>query len=930
MRTQARYLPLTPENPTDQIGPVSAKNKPDPAHTTSPALISTFQQLFDDLLNALKSLSPAEQERVSVVAEETLGTEKQERVDNDEDNLQPAIDRYTLDPEAETLQSQLTRVANQQDAQKSDAETKLLIEEISGAIKSSNKAILEAILPDQKNKAKLRNLKQANESLIDILKEQIIKLSGEKNSDKFHLREIFNKSTQYIGYQNQLIQEKEEQINRYQSPSGEEKLIEQRLFFNCVAMRTLEMLDPVVKSLNPSDAHIEGGRQVLRNHHFDRLQTRSRLIHGMTSETELRSPEDEKSYGMKLLSEYLEQLDLRSQIDLESIWNEARAEVLDQGRDWAIIRSKFKIHTSSTTPSNNAAKTKISEVLVSQTIETETTPIGHILNQGSGKTKPSIDSTNSPINSYDCEQYKIASLTDRSKTIIAGRNSHATTEHLHAVNAAKTECKINGETAFKGTRHATISPYHLNQNALKKMSEQKQTEVVHELTQDRPDVIRIKTQAEPISKSGNHSTNAQNTDEVSSPTKTELENLIQSYTTNESGERKTIEEIKTMAKTDPAFFALMRRRAALNRAREIFVSSLMGDPELLKRAREGKLIVYNSISLLTPSPIAQLQHKFLGLFGKDTRSAASQDELTMTEDQLQAWKDLQEEIDADRLTVDGTVVRASINAFTFGANEVSTGIVTEKITSFLGYLELTPSGPISMLAGAIRKRLSENDSALSGWDIANKQNEQSLKRLLGDLERDPERAKDESFSGGQLYEVIEELEKALNQSKDTEEGEKLMQRIDTIKALAAQLQEMWQAKAYGDKTIPPYEFTSRLALLSSMMMAGTAFNCKSGKDRTAQLDVETKFLAFQIETSGGKVPEWRREYTLEERRQFANFIFYDEARRTMQEYNTGVGGSKMSFGFDLLFRKFMVDTENSDMARRIKNEFIGLSKLTKS
>jgi hypothetical protein len=98
---------------------------------------------------------------------------------------------------------------------------------------------------------------------------------------------------------------------------------------------------------------------------------------------------------------------------------------------------------------------------------------------------------------------------------------------------------------------------------------------------------------------------------------------------------------------------------------------------------------------------------------------------------------------------------------------------------------------------------------------------------------------------------------------------------------------------------------------------GTVFNCKSGKDRTGQLDAEVKFLAFQIRTSNGKVPKPDRKRTRLEKIQFATFIFFDESRRTLQEFNTGYGGSKL-VGQPALYGNFIPSTGDAKADKKNK------------
>jgi hypothetical protein len=161
----------------------------------------------------------------------------------------------------------------------------------------------------------------------------------------------------------------------------------------------------------------------------------------------------------------------------------------------------------------------------------------------------------------------------------------------------------------------------------------------------------------------------------------------------------------------------------------------------------------------------------------------------------------------------------------------------------------------------------------------------------------------------------------------------LSRDIATIKELSDQIAAIWEDGSYREAGNEPYKLASRVALLSHLLGGGTVFNCKSGKDRTAQLDAEVKFLAFQIRTSNGKVPKPDRKRTNLEKIQFATFIFFDESRRKMQEFNTGYGGSKL-VDQPALYGNFIPSTGDTkyskkNMAATIK-QFLGLSKAVPS
>ena len=92
-----------------------------------------------------------------------------------------------------------------------------------------------------------------------------------------------------------------------------------------------------------------------------------------------------------------------------------------------------------------------------------------------------------------------------------------------------------------------------------------------------------------------------------------------------------------------------------------------------------------------------------------------------------------------------------------------------------------------------------------------------------------------------------------------------------------------------DGTPDVYALPARMNLLAFKLGMSPMFNCKSGKDRTGHLDLETKFLAARIKSTG-RVPS-PGELTKEEREAFG-VVALKSGNLAMQRYNTGIGGYK--------------------------------------
>jgi len=322
------------------------------------------------------------------------------------------------------------------------------------------------------------------------------------------------------------------------------------------------------------------------------------------------------------------------------------------------------------------------------------------------------------------------------------------------------------------------------------------------------------------------------------------------------------------------------------------------NPKFLEQIKNGDEVLFTSVGLLTPDNLRHQLHKLFGF-------SASGDEKEMVAIQAQAWEDLRKEVAHGRIVINGDVVKADIIDFNLGVNKGATVLATNPIIG----------------------------EAVSGTKYANTLvNDESMIRLQIATTSRVQKKQTELNSKIAL--------RTNNPPTDTEELKKLDAEINvltrdiaTITELRNQIAAMWEDGSYREAGNEPYKLASRVALLSHLLGGGTVFNCKSGKDRTGQLDAEVKFLAFQIRTSNGKVPKPDRKRTNLEKVQFATFIFFDESRRKMQEFNTGYGGSKL-VGQPALYGNFTPSTgdakaDKQNIAATVQ-QFQGLSKAVSS
>ena len=152
-----------------------------------------------------------------------------------------------------------------------------------------------------------------------------------------------------------------------------------------------------------------------------------------------------------------------------------------------------------------------------------------------------------------------------------------------------------------------------------------------------------------------------------------------------------------------------------------------------------------------------------------------------------------------------------------------------------------------------------------GWAESDKLNHDSLKLLLGDAKKCYDRLNDNIPEEKARKDMIARLSDQLSVFND---------------------RDKMHTRHYDASFAP-----ARVAMLTFLMGGVPAWNCKSGKDRTGILDVEIKFLATQMEAMGD-VPDYQANLT-EDDAQFYTDLAVHGGSREIQEYNTGVGGSKV-------------------------------------
>lgn len=125
--------------------------------------------------------------------------------------------------------------------------------------------------------------------------------------------------------------------------------------------------------------------------------------------------------------------------------------------------------------------------------------------------------------------------------------------------------------------------------------------------------------------------------------------------------------------------------------------------------------------------------------------------------------------------------------------------------------------------------------------------------------------------------------------------------------LYSEIQLLKQERRYSATDADLFALPARIAMLSNLVGEITCFNCMSGKDRTGMLDVRAKALAARIDTinDGFDVESFlkndssivksliKKEPYSDDDRKNVTTIAQDGGNLEIQQYNTGIKGSKV-------------------------------------
>jgi phosphatidylinositol-4,5-bisphosphate 4-phosphatase len=199
-------------------------------------------------------------------------------------------------------------------------------------------------------------------------------------------------------------------------------------------------------------------------------------------------------------------------------------------------------------------------------------------------------------------------------------------------------------------------------------------------------------------------------------------------------------------------------------------------------------------------------------------------------------------------------------------------------------------------------------TSIFSWSVSNEANDRGFEQLLGDI-------RPGQPVGGLTREAVERLNAKIADPATSPADRVVAQRkLSTINQLVSQIREIVTASGQSSTSYrqigkEPYKLPVRLLALANEIGATPAFNCKSGKDRTGQLDVEVKDFYTYLNAHNGEV---RPINYVRSDTEVDNFkkLFELGGAREIQKFNTGVPGSKveLSMFYDLLgYEKNTVD-----------------------
>ncbi|WP_288107304.1 inositol phosphate phosphatase SopB [Limnobacter sp.] len=199
--------------------------------------------------------------------------------------------------------------------------------------------------------------------------------------------------------------------------------------------------------------------------------------------------------------------------------------------------------------------------------------------------------------------------------------------------------------------------------------------------------------------------------------------------------------------------------------------------------------------------------------------------------------------------------------------------------------------------------LSHTGQLLGITRTSDRMNKAGLTALIGST-------KTNATIGGLAGAQLKKLRAELRTTSSMEAWKQKSLEIKTLEQLVAQVRCIWQKRLHHSVGDEPYKLPVRLLAIANACNGVPAFNCKSGKDRTGQLNVEIRDFYAHLCMHEGKPREINQERIGLAKTNYQK-LFEGCGDREIQTLNTGVSGSKAQLNF---YNKLM-DTPNATINR---------------
>jgi len=498
-----------------------------------------------------------------------------------------------------------------------------------------------------------------------------------------------------------------------------------------------------------------------------------------------------------------------------------------------------------------------------------------------------------------------------------GVNCHTTASCDHAVNLASTTVTDgrggDPETVvFRGLRHAVNSAFGITKKDLSRMT---------------PEEVRAMVE-------GTHL--------FESPDPADAEGII-------VYERKVADATSVLCGTnidDPRssaelktlrddWISNIRRSAAKNRSLEIVTAALIQNEDKLTAA-----LNYDP-DADPPQPKPKIQLSSLSLLTPDWARSGKGNERAMLRDQLQAWDDASGLQTLTVLDADGNEVEVEVEvevaAFNFGVNAFAMD-TKGQLAGGHSFSKRANTAAMKILIGEPGEPTWQDAENNLGIPLGGQVGQWLLDQCGGHAPPPPPGG--EGRTSWRWSETMKPTQGTYcwieYEGDRIKEGGAVITPQNTphppkwnqVALLGQQIHQIWESDSYRTAGEDPYKIVSRIALVTHMIGNDPAFNCKSGKDRTGNLDVEVKHLALELDalahdadvTSDDLVPEVNHELTDAEKHNRLEISVHGPNHRA-QQLNTGVSGFKLK-GLRALDRSFAGSEDDLD---EITRERLGLS-----